>query len=144
MSWDWPRGEDGEGGGGSLSAVWRDNADLEPEKGASMLKSGHEQMEPLGLYGAEFTPSSNSRVCLRNLRLEPVSLEWQVELVCVLEEAAALEDTTWGLPLLLWSVALSCPRRVQSLLVSRLMGLLETLLDCRRAISCGKQSEVNI
>lgn len=133
MSWDWPRGEDGEGGGGSLSAVWWNNTDLEPETGASVLRSGHEQKESLLLRVAESSPSSNSIVCLLNLRVAPVSLERQVELR-VLKGAGASEKDTWSFSFGAWAVALSCPRRLLSFLVSRFMGLLETLLDCRGAI----------
>lgn len=132
MPWDWPRGEDGDGGGSSLSAVWCNNTDLEPETGASVLRSGHEQIESLWLCGFKFSPSSSSSVCLLNLRLGPVSLEWQVELR-VPDGAVSSENDTWSLSFWLWSDALSCPRRLLSFLVSRFMGLLETLLDCRGA-----------
>lgn len=116
---DSPCGHDGEGRRESLSAVWCNNNDLDPETAASVLRSGHEQKESLRLCAPKFNLSSNSRVCLLTVMLEPVSLEWQVE-PWVLEVAPTSETDTSGLP-----------RRLLSFLVSRLIGLLEILLDCR-------------
>lgn len=121
-----PQKEDGEGGG-SFS-----DADLGPETGWSEVMTGHQHTESLWLCGGS-SESSNSRVCLLNVRSGPESLEWQVER-WVLEGGVTSENDTWGLSLCLWSDALSCPRRLLSFLVSLLIGLPETLLDCEGAV----------
>lgn len=128
-SWYRPWGKGGEGWGGSWSKVWCNNTDLGPGTGASVLRSGHEQIVCLWHDGAKSRLSSYSRVRLLNVASVPVILEWLAKLQ-VLVGAVASGTDAHSLSFWLWPDALACPRRPLSLLVSRLMGLLETLLDC--------------
>ena len=114
-------------GAGSLSVVWCKSTDLEPQTGASGLRFGQEQNEFLWPCEAQASSSSNRRVCLLILRLEPVTFKWQVEL-CALEGAAASEKDTQGLSCL-WSNELFWPRLLLFFSASHLARLLETLLD---------------
>lgn len=125
----WAKGGDG----GSLSKVWCNNTDLGPGAEASVWRSGNEQILYLWHGGAKFRSSSYSRVRLLNMASVPVILEWLVEVLVLVGTVASGTDIgSWSF--WLWSDALACPRRPLSLLVSRLMGLLENLVDCRGAV----------
>lgn len=124
---DWPGDMDGEGGGGFLSLVWCKTTDLEVRTGASEPRFGQEQNEFLWLFEAQSLSSSNRRVCLFILRLEPVSFKWHME-PCALEGAASSEKGTWCLSCL-WSDELFCPRLLLFFSASHLARLPETLPD---------------